>query len=193
MLKSRRSGFTLPEVLVTVAIVAVLAAVVVPAVTQQIGKADSPGFTSSANSLRTAITSFVSDVKKFPGDIEDLQVQPTVADFELSATGAAGTTYSAATVARWRGPYDNSGGTTGTLLIGYGWSTTSVVYDSLGYVVVALSKAGADSTDANALEVAIDGGGVGSNATGSIRYLNGATNTLSPANTVRLFLMSSAR
>ena len=38
--RTRRGGFTLPEVLVTVAIVAILAAVVVPTVTNQIGKGD---------------------------------------------------------------------------------------------------------------------------------------------------------
>ena len=70
--RSGRNGFTLPEVLVTVAIVAVLAAVVVPAVTQQLGKGDAPAFVSSMNSMRTAITSFAADVRQLPGEVSQL-------------------------------------------------------------------------------------------------------------------------
>ena len=193
---NRRSGFTLPEVLVTVAIVAVLAAMVVPAVTQQLGKGDTPATEGSINSLRTMITSFVSDVRKNPGDVEDLQVAITGADFELfeDGDGTGAPTYSAAVQARWRGPYEASGSTTGQIDIGYGWRTTGVLMDSLGYVVVVLTKsAGADSTDANELERALDVAAAGSNLTGMVRYENGALTALDPANQVRLFLMSSRR
>ena len=187
--RGRRSGFTLPEVLVTVAIVAVLAAMVVPAVTQQLGKADAPSFQGSLSSLRTAVTSFVADVKKWPGDIEDLQTNPTVADTDLD-----GVAYSATAIAKWKGPYENSGNATGALALGYGWVTSNVVFDSLGYYVVELTKtAGADSTDAHELEAAIDGSTAGSNLTGIVRYENGAGTALDPANKIRLFLMSSAR
>ena len=194
---NRRSGFTLPEVLVTVAIVAVLAAMVVPAVTQQLGKGDTPATQGSINSLRTMITSFVSDVRKFPGDVEDLQVGVTGTDFELfeDGDGTGAPTYSTATQNRWKGPYDNSGSTNGQINIGYGWRTTGVLMDSLGYLVVVLTKsAGADSTDANELEQALDAAAVGSNLTGLVRYeVVPASATLDPANEVRLFIMSSAR
>jgi len=199
MFKSRRRGFTLAEVLVTVAIVAIVAAVVVPAVTQQVTKADVPAFNSSVNGLRTAITSFVSDVRRIPGQVDHLQSLIATTDYEISTDGD-GTNgvplaprYTASNVARWRGPYDNTGSTTGTIALGYGWSTTNVLYDSLGYVVVELSKANADSSDANELERAIDAAAVGSNQTGTIRYLIGAAPALNPANTIRLYLMSSAR
>lgn len=194
--RSRRAGFTLAEVLVTVAIIAILAAVVVPAVTQQVTKADVPAFTSSVNGLRTAITGFVSDVRKFPGQVDHLQVAIAPTDFELfeDGDGTGAPTYTAAAVARWRGPYDNTSGTSGQITLGYGWRTSNILMDSLGYLVVELTKTGgADSTDAHELEVAIDGGGVGSNLTGLVRYENGALLALDPANTIRLFLMSSAR
>lgn len=194
--RNRRSGFTLPEVLVTVAIVAVLAAMVVPAVTQQIGKADAPSFKASAGSLRTAITGFVSDIRALPGQVDHLQTNIATTDFTLSLLGAGvgAPLYTAAQVARWKGPYDNSASSTGLIDMGYGWRTTNVLRDTLGYLVVDLTKsAGADTTDANQLEVAIDGGGVGSNATGMVRYKVGTGAALDPANTIRLFLMSSAR
>lgn len=198
-----RGGFTLPEVLVTVAIVAVLAAMVVPAVTQQLSKGDAPAFNTSVGSLATAVTSFVSDVRKLPGKVDDLQTKPTAAtDFDLSADGVGaaagtgapqGTAFTTAVANRWRGPYENSGNTTGVIPLGYGWSTTNAMYDSLNYVVVAMLQAGADSTDALALDIAVDNSS-GPNA-GKIRWKTATPGAapLTPANTIRLFLMSSAR
>ena len=192
----RRRGFTLPEVLVTVAIVAVLAAVVVPAVTQQLGKADAPSTQASIGSLRTQFTSFVADVRKFPGQVDHLQSLIATTDIELIANGDTtnvnATKYSAASVAKWKGPYDNTGGVKGIIPIGYGWSTTNKLYDSSGYLVVELTKSGADTTDAHEIEAAIDGSAVGSSATGLIRYATSGS-ALNPANTIRLFLMSSSR
>ena len=57
--KSRRAGFTLPEVLVTIAIVSVLAAIIVPTVTSQITKGDETRFQTTIVNLRTGITAFV--------------------------------------------------------------------------------------------------------------------------------------
>lgn len=103
MLRQRRakqSGFTLPEVLVTVAIVAVLAAVVVPTVTSQIGKGDEASFQTGTTNLRTGITAFVSDTRKWPGRVSDLYNAPVAADLDLFAVA-----YGAPAVARWKGPY----------------------------------------------------------------------------------------
>ena len=86
MLKNRssRTGFTLPEVLVTVAIVAVLAAIVVPTVTNQIGKGDDSNLTTNFTSLRTGVTAFVSDVRKFPGRLQNLVIAPTATDLDIA-------------------------------------------------------------------------------------------------------------
>src|SRR5881409_3925430 len=55
----KRHGFTLGEVLVTVAIVAVLAAVVMPAITGQITKGDLGRVQSDLQALQGAISQFV--------------------------------------------------------------------------------------------------------------------------------------
>ena len=105
---NRRTGFTLPEVLVTVAIVAVLAAIVVPAVTQQISKGDDATVSSTITALRTATTAFVSDTKKWPGRVQDLFQQPGSTDLD-----AFDVAYGSTITSKWKGAYG-----TGT------WSTT---------------------------------------------------------------------
>ena len=104
---AKRSGFTLPEVLVTVAIVSVLAAIVVPTVTSQIGKGDETRFQTSITNVRTGITAFVSDTRKFPRRLSHL-FNPITGQNDLS--GAA---YGAAVESRWKGPY-----TSGALNLG---------------------------------------------------------------------------
>jgi prepilin-type N-terminal cleavage/methylation domain-containing protein len=96
----RKGGFTLPEVLVTVAIVAVLAAIVVPTVTNQLSKGDDANLPSNATSLRTAITAFVTDTRKFPGRLQHLQTPINNTDLDIS-----GSQYGAAAEQKWNGPY----------------------------------------------------------------------------------------
>jgi prepilin-type N-terminal cleavage/methylation domain-containing protein len=69
---TRRKGFTLPEVLVTVTIVAVLAAVMVPAVINQVSKGDAPSVAQDISGIRTAITTFAADVRHFPSKLSQL-------------------------------------------------------------------------------------------------------------------------
>ena len=99
----RRRGFTLPEVLVTITIVAVLAAVVVPAVLNQVSKGDNAAVTQDLIAIRTAMTTFTSDTRKFPGRLTDLGTQTLVAtDNDID-----GADYGTGAVAAYRGPYVN--------------------------------------------------------------------------------------
>jgi prepilin-type N-terminal cleavage/methylation domain-containing protein len=101
----RRRGFTLPEVLVTVTIVAVLAAVVVPAVLNQVDKGDDAAVAQDIIAIRTALTTFVADTRKFPERITDLglDVLPTGSD------DIDGNDYGSAAAAAYKGPYINIG------------------------------------------------------------------------------------
>lgn len=90
-----RRGFTLPEILVTVTVVAVLAAVVVPAVTQYAGKGDAPSTKQDVDGIRQGVTGFVTDIRSYPDSLGDL-VASTAADS-----------------ARWKGPYSQISLTSG--------------------------------------------------------------------------------
>jgi prepilin-type N-terminal cleavage/methylation domain-containing protein len=171
--RMRRAGFTLPEVLVTVAIVAILAAVVVPTVTNQIGKGDDSNLTSNVASLRTGITAFVSDVRKFPGRLQHLLVQPILTDDDIT-----GGDYGALAVSRWRGPYQTGSlnAVSDSVLMGHAYlvdvfTDTSFIAPFAGYLGVTL---GGVSNEATALKIdSLIDGGTGQ-TTGNLRWLGAA-------------------
>lgn len=101
---SKRGGFTLIETVVTVGIVATLAAVVVPQVVKQFDAADPTKAAEDLNSIRTAIEVFGVNVRpQQPGDIEDLVNRiETAAGTDSTMRGAR---YSATENTSWNGPY----------------------------------------------------------------------------------------
>jgi len=117
MNKSRRSGFTLPEILVTVTVIAVLAAAVVPAVTQYVNKGNAPASQQDIQQLQNAVTGFTADVRHYPGDLQQLvtQIVSTTGsgdslDFDGAATPVQ---FTAVEASRWKGPYTSAAITTG--------------------------------------------------------------------------------
>lgn len=98
---SAEHGFTLVEVLVTVLILGLLAAVVFPVVVPQVNKADPTKASNDMANIRTGIEMFQLDVRPTePGDVEDLVNGITSNDADV-----AGTTFNSGQVDRWEGPY----------------------------------------------------------------------------------------
>lgn len=95
-----RSGFTLAEVLVTLAILATLAAVLLPALMGQISKGDATRTSNDLVALQTGIGTFASDVKRYPGRIGHLTTAVTNADPDINNVN-----YPTGLVAQWKGPY----------------------------------------------------------------------------------------
>src|ERR1041384_5156930 len=77
--RRNRAGFTLVETVVTVGLLAVLAAFVVPSVIRKADSADPVKVANDLNSISTALQTFTSDMKGLmPGDIQDLTQQVLV-------------------------------------------------------------------------------------------------------------------
>ncbi|MDQ6718260.1 MAG: prepilin-type N-terminal cleavage/methylation domain-containing protein [Gemmatimonadota bacterium] len=108
-----KAGFTLIEVLVTVVVIGVLAAVVIPAVTAQVTAGDASRVISDLNNLRTGIENFDIAVREFPGDVDDLVNKPgqisSSTDNNVGNSVDAnilGATYTS--TSGWQGPYSEA-------------------------------------------------------------------------------------
>src|SRR5437763_17185784 len=74
----RRGGFTLIETIVTIGLIAVIAAFVIPTVIQKAGSGDPVKVQNDLNTVRTAIETFATDIKNgYPHQISSLTAKPT--------------------------------------------------------------------------------------------------------------------
>src|SRR3954468_3560039 len=98
----RRAGFTLVETIVTVGLLAVIAAFVIPTVIQKAGSGDPVKVQNDLNTVRTAIETFATDIKNgYPHQISSLTAKPTASTSRFLDS----TTITASQVAVWNGPY----------------------------------------------------------------------------------------
>ena len=101
-----KRGFTLIETVVTVGIVAAMAAVVIPQVAKQFDAADPTRFQNDMKNLQTAIETFSVNVKELPGDLDDLTNTPgVVAGEDSTITNATTAPVFTSTAGLWNGPY----------------------------------------------------------------------------------------
>lgn len=185
----REKGFTLPEIIVTITLIAILASVVVPTIISQVKKGDPARTGSDFLAVRGATEQFLTDVRKYPSGIGELTSHITTAQSPLPGTSLA--TFGGAEVNRWRGPY-LSKDSSAALLTGYGLSMKAT-FDTVTLPVSGVSSAAgqkymvlsvpmqAGSTTVNdslsilQLDQQFDDGVL---LTGSIRYKPGTIDTL---------------
>jgi len=125
----RRGGFTLVETIVTVGLLAVLAAFVVPTVIQKADVGDPVKVASDITAIRTGLESFLNDVKGgYPNQIRELTDPPTVLNHFIDSTTAL--TSDQLTI--WHGPY--LGSTIGMLV------TDSIATGYSGFIKNFISR-----------------------------------------------------
>lgn len=177
---SPATGFTFPEIVATITLVAALGAVVVPAVTNQHKKGDPVRTASDAEAIRGAVEQFVADVHRYPNSMGQLTNQIRRAQKPLSGSLAASYTYADDDTARWHGPY-LAKDSVALLPTGYNWKfLTTFVIDQLPTEGAVRDASGAPYVILEAPVAARDGGAEalhldrsyddGNLATGSIRY-----------------------
>lgn len=99
-----RTAFTLVETIVTLGLLAVLAAFVVPTVVQKAGAGDPVKVVSDLSAVRTGIETFLTDVGGAPNQLRMLIEQPTTANHFVDSVTALKQGHTVA----WNGPYLNA-------------------------------------------------------------------------------------
>ena len=102
MLSARPRGITLMEVLIALAILAVVAAVVIPTSAGQLRQGHAAALANQLTNLRQAIANYRENVGAYPEDLTQLTTQPVA-----GSDDSCGADLSAAELAAWRGPYVN--------------------------------------------------------------------------------------
>lgn len=95
-----RSGLTLVEILVGVAVAAILAAFVIPTVSGRLTDAAERREASDLTTLAQAINTYHDQVGAWPSTLTQLVTQPSVGDLNI-----CGGSLAAKDVNRWLGPY----------------------------------------------------------------------------------------
>jgi prepilin-type N-terminal cleavage/methylation domain-containing protein len=187
--RSGKKGFTLPEIIVTITLIAILASVVVPTIVSQVKKGDPSRLGSDYLAVRGASEQFLSDVRRYPASISQLTTVISTAMSPLPGTSLS--TYGQPEVQRWRGPY-LSKDASAALATGFGLSMTNTFeVDSLAISGVANIAAGqrymvlavpatTDTAGVNDFDRQFDDG---IPTTGTIRY------TATPSPKIMLLLM----
>lgn len=157
----RKKGFTLIELMVVIAIIAVLAAVVAPQVFRQVAKGRAASVESFYNSVKTAATSYFSDTGAWPGSCNNAVCNTAANGF---VTGGA--------LAGWDGPYvDRWPTATGNPFGGaYNYVNTlagGVCFGAANAERFIIVTGVTQAADRNRIDVAIDG--AAGAATGKVR------------------------
>jgi prepilin-type N-terminal cleavage/methylation domain-containing protein len=119
--KMRLIGFTLAEILVALALIALLAAVLLPTVAGQILKGDASRVAQDLDGVRAGISQFLADVHRYPGKYSDLSKAISITDTDINAAA-----YTSGLTKSWGGPYVTKDTTSAVLPTGFGATVHNV-------------------------------------------------------------------
>ncbi len=164
--RARKYGFTLAEVLVTIAIIAIMAAVLLPALNNQLSKGDTSRIASDLTNLQSGVQAFFSDIRQYPSTTDEL-----VTSLNASSTDINLSSFQTSAIAAWKGPYvsrDVLSNTGGRASFTTAFSTTTT--SSTKFLTVSISPI-LPAQFAN-LEAILDEGTTSSTSStaGSVRY-----------------------
>lgn len=155
MLTLRRSaGFTVLEIVVTLAILALLAGVVAPQVIGRMAQGEAAALSSSMATIRDAVLEFRGDVGRYPSNMAYLQSQPG------SPVDLCGNSITTGQIGFWRGPYVTQNIPAGGIPVGTAIISNTLVRSPTGYSATGtlfIQVSGVDRAAAEDMESTFDG------------------------------------
>lgn len=97
---SPRRAFSLPEILVTIAIIAALSVVTIPAVMNKLTEARAAALAETLDGINETVQSYRGNVGRYPRALSQLSVKPTTGAKEICVG-----TVPDVNINQWRGPY----------------------------------------------------------------------------------------
>lgn len=186
-----RPGFTTVEVLVALAIVAVLSAIIVPEIVGRIRESRQSALSQTFFGLSQGIAEYRKAVTRYPYQLILLTQAPVLLD--PTAKDACGNNLNASHINNWRGPYVSRQLLSTGIAMGDAEIQNQLRRITVGSSVFLLIDAGGiDTTIAVGLENEFDGTSVNPTTTGTIRYQTTAlpapstVTTAAPAGMVNL-------
>src|SRR5437762_7164045 len=148
-------GFTLAEILVALALMALLAAVLLPTVAGQILKGDAGRTVQDLSAVQSGAQQFLADVHRYPGKYSDLSKIITTANTDILSA-----TYNAGLVAKWKGPYVTKDTVNSVVESGFGGNMTNVFgkftnTNAIQYLTVVI--VGISGPDFDKIDEQVDG------------------------------------
>ena len=169
-------GFTLAEILIALALIAILAAVLLPTVAGQILKGDAARVMQDLDAVRSGIDQFLADVHRYPGKYKDLSAAidpndaPTFADIN-------GDAYTPGLANRWGGPYVtkdlNASSEVETGFGGVIQNLFKVDTNTNNIEYVSIVILGITGPDFDRIDAQVDGSGANPRTTGLLRWATG--------------------
>ena len=163
-------GFTLAEILVALALMALLAAVLLPTVAGQIMKGDTGRVVQDLDAVRSGAERFLTDIRRYPGRYSDLSTAITT-----SGTDVLGNAYPASVTSKWKGPYITKDTVNASVETGFSGRITNVFArftntNAVQYLTVVVT--GITGTDFDRIDEQMDGPSVSpaGRSTGLLRW-----------------------
>ena len=172
-------GFTLAEILVALALIALLAAVLLPTVAGQILKGDASRVSQDLEAVRAGISTFVADIHRYPGKYSDMSTQITITDTDIN-----GAVYSSGLTKQWNGPYLAKDTINSVIPTGFGGEIHNVFVkmpNTNGVQYVNVRVFGIAAADFDKIDQQIDGPSTSSTqarTTGLLRFVAGTPDTV---------------
>ncbi len=168
-MKTKRAGFTMAEIVTVLAIVAVLAAVIIPQALRKISDAHSAALATDMDALAKAIEAYRGNMGRYPSSLTQLATAPV-----SGATDACGSAIPSQLLTQWRGPYINRTITSSGLPAGDTNIKATLARDPAtiaggNFGVLYIETENVDQGVANVVERAYDGG-TPDLVTGNVRW-----------------------